>query len=158
MMPTINRPHLRLCNAVGAAKAKTLQSIARQDALACNDAVWPCAVEMILSALEAGTGAAARELRCFGRRRYRVRAALRLHSDPDGAPSWILYTRDANARGLGFLTPHLLPLGYGGVIHLESPLREPVSVASTLLRCREVSQGWYEGSLYFNREREDFAI
>ncbi|MBA3272302.1 MAG: hypothetical protein H0T11_00320 [Chthoniobacterales bacterium] len=133
-------------------------SLAARDRASAAGAAWPGAVEMILSALEVAGGAKTREQRNFGRRRYRVRAALRLHSDPDGAPSWILYTRDANARGLGFLTPHLLPLGYGGVIHLESPARAHVSVACTLLRCREISKGWYEGSLYFNRERNDFVV
>ncbi len=156
-MRTLDRPHLRLCDAAGSSKALPLTHAAPQRAPAA-DAAWPRAVEMILSALEVATGAKTREARNFGRRRYRVRAALRLHSDPEGAPSWILYTRDSNARGLGFLTPHLLPLGYGGVIHLESPAHEPVSVACTLLRCREITKGWYEGSLCFNRERNDFVV
>ena len=114
-------------------------------------------VEMILSALDVATGQDLHEKRRFGRRRYRARATLRLHSDADGAPAWTLYTRDTSPRGLGFLTPHLLPLGYGGILSLESPGGEQVELACTLLRCREISKGWYDGSLYFNRERADFA-
>lgn len=115
----------------------------------------PRAVEMILSALEMASSGSD-DQRSLHRRPYRVRAALRLFSDPKDAPAWILYTRDVNARGIGFITPHLLPLGYGGILQIESPARQLLSLDCTLLRCRNVSQGWYEGSLCFNRTRTEF--
>ncbi|HSV14825.1 MAG TPA: hypothetical protein VLI90_11230, partial [Tepidisphaeraceae bacterium] len=70
---------------------------------------------------------------------------------------WLLYTRDVNGRGLGFVTAHRLPLGYGGVIELPGPLGEPLTIHCTLLRCREAAPGWFEGSVYFNREQPKFA-
>ena len=85
-------------------------------------------------------------------------AELRLFSDPPGQPAWPLYTRDISVRGMGFITAHRLPLGYGGVVQLPAPRSgRLVSIAGTLFRCREVSGGWFEGSLYFNREQWIFS-
>ena len=91
------------------------------------------------------------------RRRYRVKASLHLFSDaPETAP-WQIYTRDIHARGLGFITPHRLPLGHGGLVDLPTPAGKIVSVPCTLLRCREAAPGWYEGSVYFNREQNQLV-
>jgi hypothetical protein len=115
----------------------------------------PADVEFILSALEAGrfSGPSRRKQ---DRRTYRVEAKLRLFSDgPDTSP-WTLYTRDASHQGLGFVTRHRLPLGYGGIITLMNPQGREVKIDCTLLRCREAVTGWFEGSMYFNREQPGF--
>jgi hypothetical protein len=122
----------------------------------CTDA-WPPEVELILSALEAATPEHD-ERRRHQRLSFRVAAELRLFSDAPGIPTWRLYTRDISVRGMGFITQNRLPLGYGGVVQLPTPRTgRIVSVAGTLFRCREVSSGWFEGSLYFNREQWIFA-
>jgi hypothetical protein len=128
---------------------------------------WPAQAELVLSALEAGqfagpggahTGQAGPNRRALPRRRLRVKAALRLFSDGDHTPPRMLFTRDVHARGLGFITPHRLPLGHGGVVELPTADGgRTVSVACTLLRCREAAPGWFEGSLYFNRDQPEFA-
>ena len=41
---------------------------------------------------------------------YRVRAELKLFSDPAEAAPWLLFTRDIDAKGVGFITAHRLPL------------------------------------------------
>lgn len=120
---------------------------------------FPPQADMVLSALEAGRAAAPKhDRRVAARRAYRVRATLRLYSDQAGTPAWSLYTRDVHSRGLGFITPHRLPLGYGGIVELPDPAGGDgtVRVPCTLLRCREAAPGWFEGSLYFNREQPDF--
>jgi hypothetical protein len=118
---------------------------------------WPPEVELILSALEAA-GNAHDERRSHERIPYRVLAELRLYSDPPAQPLWQLYSRDVSVRGMGFITPHQLPLGYGGVVQIPTPRTgRLISVAGTLFRCREVSSGWFEGSLYFNREQWIFS-
>ena len=124
---------------------------------------WPPQVELILSAIEAGrhgpeSGAGGGPLFGADRRRskrvsYRVRGRLRLFSDAPGDEGRVIYTRDIHARGLGFITPHRLPLGHGGVVELSTPGGKIVSIPCTLLRCREAAPGWYEGSVYFNREQ-----
>ena len=121
-----------------------------------RDEAWPREVEMILSALEAG--AHHDDRRRHPRMPYRVVAELRLFSDTAQDAPWKLYVRDVSVRGLGFVTPHRLPLGYGGVVQLAAPgSGRMVSVNGTLFRCREVTRGWFEGALYFNREQWIFA-
>ena len=116
---------------------------------------WPPEVNMILSAMEAGP-------KVHGARRtdrlpYRVRAELKLFADQPDAEIWTLYTRDVDPRGLGFITPHRLPLGYGGWVEMLTPNGRKTRIACTLYRCRQVVPGWFEGALYFNREQWMFA-
>jgi hypothetical protein len=118
---------------------------------------WPPQAELVLSAIEAGQHAnvpAKGADRRVGRRTsFRVRAQLRLYSDNAGEPGRVIYTRDIHARGLGFITPHRLPLGHGGLVDLPTPGGKIVTIPCTLLRCREAAPGWYEGSVYFNRDQ-----
>src|SRR4051794_28670700 len=90
--------------------------------------VWPPEVELILSAMDAARDVDP-ERRIARRLPYRTRAELRLFSDPPKTPPWILYTRDIDPRGLGFISPHCLPLGYGGWVEGFTPpggeLHEP---------------------------------
>jgi hypothetical protein len=117
---------------------------------------WPAEVDLIISALEAA-GDAHDNRRQHPRRPYRVMADLRLFSDPQTFAPWRLYTRDVSARGLGFITPHRLPLGYGGTVQLTSPAGRMMSINCTLFRCRDIGGGFFEGALYFNREQWMFA-
>jgi hypothetical protein len=112
--------------------------------------------EFILSALEAA-GNEATERRQAPRLPYRVQGVLRLYSDSNRAEPWILFTRDVSPRGLGFITPERLPLGYGGVVEVEGPDGTPLQLDCTLLRCRETVNGWFEGAVYFNRPQWRFA-
>jgi hypothetical protein len=115
----------------------------------------PAEVEFILSALEAGRhGGPSR--RKQERRAYRVAAKLKLFSDTPQTEPWVLYTRDVSHQGLGFVTRHRLPLGYGGIITVANPQGKEVKIDCTLLRCREAVNGWFEGSMYFNREQSGF--
>jgi hypothetical protein len=116
----------------------------------------PAEVEFILSALQAGqfSGASRREGRRWA---YRAPAALRLFSDLPQTPPWTLYARNVAVKALGFVTRHRLPLGYGGILTLADPQGQAVSIDCTVLRCREAVSGWFEGSVYFNREQPQFA-
>jgi len=121
------------------------------------DTGWPAQVELILSALE--TGQFSRANRREARRNpYRVKAMLRLFSDPPLSSPWLLYTRDVHAKGLGFISPHRLPLGYGGILEIPGPDGGLLEINCTLFRCREAAPGWYEGSVYFHREQPEFAM
>jgi hypothetical protein len=134
-----------------------MSSVQTPDILTPSTADWPREVELILSALEAA-GVHHDNRRRHPRMPYRALAALRLYSDPSGSDPWKLYTRDISVRGMGFVTPHRLPLGYGGIVQVPTPrTNRTVSIAGTLFRCREVTNGWFEGSLYFNREQWIFS-
>ena len=115
----------------------------------------PADVEFVLSALEVG-GHDGQSRRRTPRRPYRAPASLRLFSDPQHAAPWTIYVRDINPLGLGFVTRHRLPLGYGGILTIASPKGRAMRIDCTLLRCREAVQGWFEGSMYFNREQGVF--
>ena len=119
----------------------------------------PADAEFILSALEAGSHAGQagiKERRKSDRSPYRVLASLKLFSDSQQAPPWTLYVRDVGPGGLGFVTKHRLPLGYGGILTIQTPDGRTQTIDCTLLRCREAIQGWFEGSMYFNREQVVF--
>src|SRR4051812_3151297 len=97
--------------------------------------LWPQEVDLILSAMEAG-GATHDERRKHPRVSYRTVARLRLFSDAAGTEPWKLYTRDVSVRGVGFITEHRLPLGYGGMVELAAPRSgRVVSAQGTLFRC-----------------------
>ena len=126
---------------------------------------WPTEVQLINSPHAAGEdgtrgGAVlspAAAHRDVPRMAHRVLAELHLFSDAPDAEPWRLYTRDVSSRSLGFITSHRLPLGYGGTVELATPDGSVVAVNCTLLRCREITTGWFEGALYFNREQAAFA-
>lgn len=123
-----------------------------------DNSEFPPQAEMVLSAMEAGRAAGpSSDRRDKARRTYRVRATLRLYSDAGNAPAWTLFTRDIHSRGLGFITQHRLPLGYGGIVEIPDPRggATPLRIAGTLIRCREAASGWFEGSIYFDREHTE---
>jgi hypothetical protein len=123
---------------------------------------WPTEVQLIISAMAAGEDGGAvpspaASHRDVPRMAFRVLADLHLFSDAPDAEPWRLYTRDVSTRSLGFITPHRLPLGYGGTVELATPDGNVIAINCTLLRCREITSGWFEGALYFNREQPAFA-
>lgn len=119
---------------------------------------WPAEVDLIISALDAGASGVGRDRRTLPRRAYRRVGRLKLFADSPSAAPWEIFTRDANPRGLGFVTRQRLPLGYGGKLRLLSPEGEVVDLGCTVLRCRQTAGGWYEGALTFNQHQEIFEM
>jgi hypothetical protein len=128
--------------------------VGRKTEAASQSEEWPAEVGIIISALEAGRGTRNWDRRNKTRRPYQARAILRLFSDMDGTDGWVLFSRDIDRRGLGFITKHRLPLGYGGTVRMTLPDGRDIVAHCTLLRCREATPGWYEGALYFNRPQD----
>lgn len=121
---------------------------------------WPAMAELILSAMDSGRhlgAGGAESRRALQRIPHRVRGRLRLFSDAPHHGPRVIYTRDAHARGLGFITPHRLPLGYGGFVEFQGPDGRPRRIQCTLHRCREAAPGWYEGAVCFNREQPELS-
>ncbi|HMO26771.1 MAG TPA: hypothetical protein PKB10_10920 [Tepidisphaeraceae bacterium] len=132
-------------------------TIAPPKAPASPSSAWPAEVELILSAMDAA-GPASRDRRLLARLPYRVRAELELYSaDPDDPPI-VLYTRDVDPRGIGFITATRLPLGYGGQVRVFAPDGTKPVIACTVTRCREAAPGWFEGAIYFNRSQPRFEL
>jgi hypothetical protein len=132
-----------------------LMSYANPESEVIETPAVPPAVALLMSAIEAGEYSVG-ERRQSRRIIYRVTTQLRLFRDEPQTPGWRLYTRDINRRGLGFITPHRLPLGYGGIVMLRNPSGKMEPIHCTLNRCREASPGWFEGSLHFNREQPHY--
>lgn len=122
-----------------------------------DDSALPQEAAMVLTAMEAAGG---RENRRKGARTtYRSTASLWLFADAPGSSARVLYTRDVNERGIGFVTRERLPLGYGGVLRLPGPQTpgQIFSIPCTIYRCRLAAPGWYEGALHFNRDQTEFC-
>jgi hypothetical protein len=120
------------------------------------DAERPSEVGIIISALQAG--GSERERRDNERWSYPVQGYLRLFVDTPQTEKRLLYVRDANHRGVGFVTRCRLPLGYGGFVELPNP-EDPtqnLQIHCTLVRCRLAAPGWYEGALHFHRDQHEF--
>jgi hypothetical protein len=118
---------------------------------------WTAEVDMILSALDVGSNTIRTERRSRDRKTHNAIATLRLYAhagSPDDPP--LLFVRDADERGLGFITQHSLPLGYSGRVSIETPEGELLDVGCTVYRCRHCSGDWYEGALTFSRAQRAF--
>ena len=111
---------------------------------------WPADVDLICSALAAALPDGLQNRRQVRRRRQRIIARLSLFCGNDGAPI-TLYSRDCDARHMGFITQAQIPLGYGGTVDLVGPDGQPMSIGCMIYRCRECVPGWFEGVLNFNR-------
>jgi len=130
--------------------------VPQSDALTEPDfGAFPREVEFVISALEAGPCPIA-ERQKLRRTPYRTRSLLKLYSDPPQSPAALLYTRSINRQAVGFLTDRHLTLSHGGVLRMPAPDGKTMDVACTVLRCREVAPGWYEGAVYFNRQQAMF--
>lgn len=121
-----------------------------------SDSPFPNEVDFILSALEAGPRPPVERQRLV-RSVYRTRAILRLYSDPPNGRPHMLYTRDVSMGALGFLSGRPVTLSHGGIVKIRSPFGKVMDIACTVLRCREVVPGWYEGAVYFNRPQNLFS-
>ena len=119
-------------------------------------APFPAEVEFLISALEAGPKPLVdrQKMRCS---QYRVRATLKLFSDPPETKPALLYTRNVTSQALAFLTNDILTLSHGGILRIPSPSGEVLKINCTVLRCREAAPGWFEGAVYFNREQGFFS-
>jgi hypothetical protein len=135
-----------------------LPSVFDADAVPTDEEPWPAMAEMILSALESGAHQAKpTNRRNLSRVAHRVRGRLRLFSDAPHEGPREIFTRDIHSRGLGFITPHRLPLGHGGFVSFIAPDGRTRRLQCTLHRCREAAPGWFEGALCFNREQPELG-
>ena len=117
----------------------------------CDLDQWPADVDLISSAMEAARPEeAAINRRVARRRRIRVIGRVTLFCGGEAGPVTI-YSRDCDARHMGFLTQTQLPLGYGGTLDLVGPNGQPLSIGCMVYRCRECVPGWFDGVLNFNR-------
>lgn len=117
---------------------------------------WPTMATLILSALEAGAMPQANR-RARGRVPYNARATLRLSGDAPGDEPRVLFTRDVNPHGLGFINVGQLPLGAAGVLRIAAPDGSMKDVECTVARSRVLWADWCDGGVTFRFEQREFA-
>ncbi|MEM8873612.1 MAG: hypothetical protein AAGD32_05070 [Planctomycetota bacterium] len=119
---------------------------------------------MVITALEAGRGQTFSYNRPKGDRRdvarlqHRAVAHIRLFADAEGTDAWVVYTRDIDHQGIGFVSREPLPLGFKGIVEMMGPDDQPFSAACTVHRSRSCGEGWYEGALFFHNRRPDLVV
>ena len=85
---------------------------------------------------------------------YRVEAGSASSPTAPGEPAACSTPATSIPAGWGSSPPTVCPLGYGGLVQLPRPDGNgTMTVHCTILRCREAAPGWFEGSVYFNREQ-----
>jgi hypothetical protein len=99
------------------------------------------------------------ERRQAPRLKYQVVATL--EPVATGGPDDVcVVTRDADARGAGYLSSGELPEGSRAVLHLPAPDggdAEPQRIECRVRRSREVANGLFEGSVEFLGKQPQFS-
>ena len=68
-----------------------------------------------------------------------------------------IYTRDVSSWGVGFLSRMPLPVGSNAMLHIDGMHGRPLKLMCCVLRCREVTPGWFEGAAVLFREEPMLA-
>ena len=121
---------------------------------------WP-PQELILSAIEAGRQGNEQTGPRLAQDRRATRSASvtafaagwRLFSDAPGEEGRVIYTRDIHSRGLGFITPTGCPWATAASSSADAGREDCVDPLHPAALPRG-APGWYEGSVYFNREQQ----
>lgn len=118
-------------------------------------AAIPADAQIVIALLNGEAGPAT-DRRRFVRTSYQIAGALESVGEPIPM-RWIIYTRDANQWGVGFVTQEPLPIAKDVTLHL--------AVAGTILclrgcivRSREVLPGWYDGAMLLYEEEPRLAL
>lgn len=91
--------------------------------------------------------------RRYTRCAYRVRATL-IMTDPMGHEHrHPIFTRDANAWGVGFVTRAPLVGGVNAKVQIAGADGQQMLAKGSIVRCRNVMGAWWEGGVMFEQEQ-----
>ena len=82
------------------------------------------------------------------RRRYNVQAILWFKDANNQPQQTTVYTRDATAHGVAFLTQQILKQGQSVVLEIPTA-GSAQRFQGHIRRCRQFENGWFEGVLQF---------
>ena len=68
-----------------------------------------------------------------------------------------VYTRDVSTWGVGFICRTPLPVGSTAMLHIDGAHGRTLRLMCCVLRCREVTPGWFEGAALLFREEPMLA-
>ena len=82
---------------------------------------------------------------------HHVRAAMEI-DDALQHTRQTIYTRDVSSWGVGFISRVPLPTGANAMLHIAGVHGRTLQVMCSVIRCREVLPGWYEGAAVLFKE------
>jgi hypothetical protein len=98
------------------------------------------------------------ERRHVSRARYQTPAWLQPYDETGALRSPLIFTRDLDPEGLGFIARHDLAVLGRAVLHLPACNGGSVRVRCRVRRSRDFTNGWYEGVVQFDHEQPRFAV
>jgi hypothetical protein len=107
----------------------------------------PRDVETAMAAVSSSTAVPEEERRTTARAEYRVDAHLRLLPEVDSEGERVIYTRDIDEWGIGFVTAFAFAPGRKAIVRLQAPSGKELLRRCTVLRCREILPGWFESAV-----------
>jgi hypothetical protein len=111
----------------------------------------------MLSGRDAATTSSAMvERRQTPREEHHCRAAMEI-DDSIQRSRQTVYTRDVSSWGVGFICRTPLPAGSTAMLHIDGAHGRPLRLMCCVLRCREVTPGWFEGAALLFREEPMLA-
>jgi hypothetical protein len=96
------------------------------------------------------------ERRQAPRREHHVRAAMEI-DDAIQRSRQTVYTRDVSSWGVGFICRTPLPPGSNAMLHIDGAHGRTLRLMCCVLRCREVTRGWFEGAALLFKEEPMLA-
>ena len=115
----------------------------------------PGDAQIVISMLngEAGPGL---DRRRFARTSFQMAAALESVGEPI-AMRWGIYTRDASQWGVGFVTQHPLPVAKDVMLTIAAG-GQMLRLRGSIVRCREIMPGWYDGAVLLHEEEHRLRL
>jgi hypothetical protein len=98
------------------------------------------------------------ERRHVSRARYQTRAWVQPYDETGAIRSPVIFTRDLDPHGLGFIARQDLAVLGRAVLHLPACNGATVRVRCRIRRSRDIAKGWFEGVVQFDHEQLRFAV
>jgi hypothetical protein len=98
------------------------------------------------------------ERRQVRRARYQTQAWLQPYDETGAIRSPLIFTRDLDPHGLGFIARQDLAVLGRAVLHLPATRGGTVRLRCRLRRSRDISNRWFEGVVQFEQEQVKFAV
>lgn len=136
---------------------QTLETILPTETPASAEKVktWPLEVRALLTYLSKSRLGENR--RRFSRNPLRLEMALQFQGDNGETINASIYTRDTSAMVLGFLTLTPPKPGQNATLKFDDATGLTRRLPGRVVRCRQVRDGWYEGTLDLGTQNQNIA-
>ena len=127
----------------------------RGEGKSVRSSIIPADAQIVISMLNGEAGPAL-DRRRFTRTSFQMAGALETLGE--AIPMrWTIYTRDANQWGVGFVTQQPLPVAKDVIVTLTAG-GQTLRLRGSIVRCREVMPGWYDGAVLLHEEEHRLRL